>query len=99
MNSIALYTVYSSRVFPLPRLTGYTTSQGVWGLKKTLIDFLKMVPVGHTHGEMLSSADPSGALGCRHQESERRPQHSLSERHTGEAHNQHISSNCSLILI
>lgn len=36
MDSIALDSAYSSHVFPLPRLTGNTTSQGLWELNKTL---------------------------------------------------------------
>lgn len=63
MDSIAFYAVDSSHVFPQPRPTGNTTSQGLWELKKTLTDFLKMVPLGRTLGERLSPGDPSSVLG------------------------------------
>lgn len=62
-GSVAFYAVDSSHVFPRPRPTGNTTSQGLWELKKTLTDFLTVVPVGRTLGERLSPADPSSALG------------------------------------
>lgn len=57
------FAVDPSHVFPRPCPTGSTTSQGLWGLKKTLADFLKTVPVGRTLGERLSLGDPSSALG------------------------------------
>ena len=59
MDSIAFYAVDALHVFPPTRPTGNTTSQGLWELRKTLTDFLRMVPVGRTLGERLSPADPS----------------------------------------